>query len=99
MRLFMRYTIAALLLAGFTATGAVAQGTSTANPTVSAMDKSADSCVDFDQFACGGWKKNNPIPSDQPIWSRFGELAERNRVVLRGILENAGKAANRTANE
>jgi putative endopeptidase len=99
MRLFMRFTTAALLLAGFTTSGAVAQGTNNANATVSAMDKSADPCVDFYQFACGGWKKNNPIPSDQPIWSRFGELAERNRTVLRGILENAGKATNRTANE
>src|SRR6476660_6176371 len=99
MRLFMRLTTAALLLAGFTTIGAVAQGTNNANSTVSAMDKSADPCVDFYQFACGGWTKNNPIPSDQPIWSRFGELAERNRTVLRGILENAGKATNRTANE
>jgi putative endopeptidase len=99
MRLFMRLTMAALLLAGLTTIGAVAQGTNNANSTVSAMDKSADPCVDFYQFACGGWTKNNPIPSDQPIWSRFGELAERNRTVLRGILENAGKATNRTANE
>jgi putative endopeptidase len=95
----MRLTTAALLLAGFTTIGAVAQGTNNANPMVSALDKSADPCVDFYQFACGGWKKNNPIPSDQPIWSRFGELAERNRIVLRGILEDAGKATNRTPNQ
>src|SRR5262249_11417208 len=99
MRLFMRLTMATLLLAGFTATRAVAQGSNATNPTVSAIDKSADPCVDFYQFACGGWKKNNPIPADQGNWSRFGELAERNLVVLRGILENAGKATNRTANE
>jgi predicted metalloendopeptidase len=55
--------------------------------------------VDFYQFACGGWIKNNPIPADRPIWSRFGELAERNRTVLRSILEDAAKATKRTANE
>src|ERR1051326_8616871 len=59
---------------------------------VPAMDKSVDPCVDFYRFACGGWIKNNPIPSDQSIWSRFGELAERNRSELRGILEQAAKA-------
>ena len=94
-----RFLMAALLLAGLTATKAVAQGSNVANPTVSALDKSADPCVDFYQFSCGGWTKNNSIPSDQAIWSRFGELAERNRTVLRGILDNAAKATNRTANE
>jgi endothelin-converting enzyme/putative endopeptidase len=29
---------------------------------VSAMDRSADACVDFYQYSCGGWQKNNPIP-------------------------------------
>src|SRR5580765_4156746 len=94
-----RFLMATLVLAAMTSTKAVAQGSNESNPTLSALDKNTDPCVDFYQLACGGWKKDNAIPSDQAIWSRFGELAERNRAVLRGILENAAKATNRSANE
>ncbi len=32
---------------------------------------------------------NNPIPPDESVWGTFNELAERNRGILRGILEKA----------
>jgi putative endopeptidase len=51
-----------------------------------AMDKTVDPCTDFYQFACGGWRKANPIPSDRGAYSRFAELDDNNHFVLRDIL-------------
>ena len=61
---------------------------------VSAIDKSADPCRNFYQYACGTWIKDNPIPPDESSWSRFNELHQRNQVTLRGILEQAAKSQN-----
>src|SRR5580658_9894735 len=57
-----------------------------------AIDRKANPCQDFYQYACGTWLKNTPIPPDQGSWGRFSELDERNQTILRQILEKASTA-------
>ena len=58
---------------------------------VSAMDKSVDPCVDFYEYSCGGWRKNNPIPSDQARWDVYRKLHNDNQLYLWGILDGLAK--------
>ena len=61
---------------------------------VPSMDKTVDPCVDFYQYSCGGWRKNNPTPGDQAAWSVYGKLHEDNQRFLWGVLQELSSKTN-----
>jgi len=66
---------------------------------INAIDKTVDPCVDFYQYACGTWRKNNPVPADKARWGRFDQLSDRNLYILRDILGEAESPGKHSALE
>ena len=90
--MLVRATFVAILL-NVLLSLASAQQPGSAKPTpaldVTSMDRDVDPCVDFFQYSCGGWVKNNPIPPDESSWDTYSKMQDENTARLRTILENA----------
>ena len=79
----MRFIASLFLLSGFPGLVFAQSGF---DPT--ALDRSANPCVNFYQYACGTWMASNPVPGDHSRWGRFDALQERNRTILQNILDD-----------
>jgi len=51
------------------------------------MDLTANPGDDFNQYANGGWMKNNPIPEDKSRFGSFDQLIDANEKQLKGLVD------------
>ena len=55
------------------------------------MNRQADPCQDFFEYANGKWRADNPIPPSMVRWSRRWQAGETTKDVLKEILEESAK--------
>ncbi|HSP32707.1 MAG TPA: M13 family metallopeptidase, partial [Thermoanaerobaculia bacterium] len=59
---------------------------------VANLDRAANACTDFYQYANGGWLKTHPIPPGFSRWGNFSVVEQSNEEKMRTIVEDAARA-------
>ena len=55
------------------------------------LDRNAQPCNDFSQYANGSWHAQNPIPAYMDRWSRRWQAGETNKEKLKEILDEVAR--------
>lgn len=53
------------------------------------IDRSVNACTDFDAYANGSWRKENPMPAIQTTWARRNVTQDETLEKLRKLLEGS----------
>ncbi|MCI2081614.1 MAG: M13 family metallopeptidase [Bacteroidales bacterium] len=51
------------------------------------LDTTTSPGTDFYEYACGGWRKNNPLTGEYSRFGSFDKLAENNRQKIKSLIE------------
>jgi putative endopeptidase len=70
------------------------QGSSLHGIDLTDLDRQADPCNDFYEFANGTWRAKNPIPASMDRWSKRWAAGESSKDELKDILETAAADQN-----
>ena len=58
------------------------------------MNDSVAPGTDFYEYACGGWRKNNPLKPEYPRFGSFDVVAEQNREQIKSLIEELASQKN-----